>query len=150
LHSFFYMGISIFKNGRAANSTLNTICSVWLYLVLLPPYPAQHLFSIPWWLVLEINVPLPFLLPPPLLYCSFPILTNTKFKHVTSTYYHSWYVVFEFTFIVIYFHRAIDIWCMCSYLVYWNVLYSVVYCICKRTMSFESMFFYLQHIVCAI
>ena len=27
----------------------------------------------------------------------FDILTNTKFKHVTSTYYHSWYLVFEFT-----------------------------------------------------
>jgi len=26
------------------------------------------------------------------------ILTNTKFVHVTSTYYHSWYLVFEFIF----------------------------------------------------
>ena len=26
------------------------------------------------------------------------ILTNTKFVHVTSTHYHSWYLVFEFTF----------------------------------------------------
>ena len=27
------------------------------------------------------------------------ILTNTKFVHVISTYYHSWYLVFEFTLI---------------------------------------------------
>jgi hypothetical protein len=26
------------------------------------------------------------------------ILTNTKFEHVTSTYYHSQYLVFEFAF----------------------------------------------------
>ena len=31
------------------------------------------------------------------------ILTNTKFKYVTSTYYHSWYLVFEFTFSITYF-----------------------------------------------
>ena len=33
-----------------------------------------------------------------------------SFKHVTSTYnYHNWYLVFEFTFDVTYFHRVIDI-----------------------------------------
>jgi len=40
---------------------------------------------------------------------NFHIFTNTKFKHDTFMYYHSWYLVFEFTFIVIYFHRIIDI-----------------------------------------
>ena len=39
----------------------------------------------------------------------FHILTNTKFKHVTSTYYHSCYLVFEFTFDVNYSHRVIDV-----------------------------------------
>jgi hypothetical protein len=39
----------------------------------------------------------------------FITLTNTNFKHVTSTYYHSWYLVFEFTFNINYFHRVIDI-----------------------------------------
>ena len=29
------------------------IFSVWLYLVLLPPYTAQHYLSIPWQLVLD-------------------------------------------------------------------------------------------------
>jgi hypothetical protein len=47
---------------------------------------------------------------------SFPLLslliffhTNTKFVHVIFTYYHSWYLVFEFTFDVTYFHRVNDI-----------------------------------------
>jgi hypothetical protein len=57
-------------------------------------------------------------------FCSF----FTKFKHVTSTYYHSWYLVFDFTFDVTYFHRVIYIQCMRSYLVYQtlNILLSVV------------------------
>ena len=38
----------------------------------------------------------------------FHILTNTRFKHVTSTYYHNWYLVFEFTFNATYFYRVID------------------------------------------
>ena len=38
----------------------------------------------------------------------FHILTNTEFVHVTFTYYHSWYLVFEFTFSVTYFHRISD------------------------------------------
>ena len=32
----------------------------------------------------------------------------TKFKHVTSMYYQSWYLVLEFTFNVTYFHKVID------------------------------------------
>ena len=36
----------------------------------------------------------------------FHILTNTKFKHVTSTYYHSCYLVLEFKFNATYFHRV--------------------------------------------
>ena len=44
----------------------------------------------------------------------FHIHINIKYKHVTSTYYHSWYLVFEFTFNVIDFHRIIDIYlCVC-------------------------------------
>ena len=39
----------------------------------------------------------------------FHILTDTKFKYVTSTYYHSWYLVIEFTFNITYFQRVIDI-----------------------------------------
>ena len=42
-------------------------------------------------------------------YLFFYILINTKFKHVTSTYYHSWYLEFEFMFYVPYFHRVMDI-----------------------------------------
>ena len=30
------------------------------------------------------------------LFWCFHILTNTKFKYVTSTYYHSWHLVFEY------------------------------------------------------
>ena len=58
----------------------------------------------------------------------FHILTNTKFVHVTFTYYHSWYLVFEFTFIITYFDRVSDSWCMHSYLVYQilNIIFSVV------------------------
>ena len=44
-----------------------------------------------------------------LLFLVFHILTNTKFKHVTPTYYHSWYLVFEFTFMITCFHMVIDI-----------------------------------------
>ena len=49
----------------------------------------------------------------------FHILTNTKFIHATSTYYHRWYLVFEFTFNVTY--------CTRLYLVYQtlNTLFSV-------------------------
>ena len=57
------------------------------------------------------------------------ILTNTQFKHVTSTHYHiSWYLVFEFTFNVTYFHRVIDIYCMHSYLMYQTqkIIFNVV------------------------
>ena len=39
----------------------------------------------------------------------FNIFTNTKFVHVTSIYYHSSYLVFEFTFDVTFFHRVSDI-----------------------------------------
>ena len=42
-------------------------------------------------------------------YLSPHILTNIKFKHVTSTYYYIVYLVFEFTFNVTYIHRVIDI-----------------------------------------
>ena len=45
-------------------------------------------------------------------------LTNTKFKHVTSTFYHGWFLVFEFATHVTYFPRVIDIQCMHLYLVY--------------------------------
>ena len=49
-----------------------------------------------------------FLLLPLLIF--FYILTSDKFVHVTSTHYHtSWYLVFEFTFIVTDFHRVSDI-----------------------------------------
>ena len=42
-------------------------------------------------------------------YVFFHILTNTKFKRVTFTYYHTWYIVFEFTYNATYFHRVIDV-----------------------------------------
>ena len=42
-------------------------------------------------------------------YFMFHIFTNTKFKYVTSKYYWSLYLVFEFTFSVTNFHRGIDI-----------------------------------------
>ena len=56
----------------------------------------------------------------------FRILINT-FKLVNSTNYHSWFLVFEFTFNVTYFRRVIDIYCMRSYLVYLtlNTIFSV-------------------------
>ena len=37
------------------------------------------------------------------------LLTNTRLVHVTSTYYHRWYSMFEFTFNATYFHRVNDI-----------------------------------------
>ena len=46
------------------------------------------------------------------------IFTNTEFKLVISTYYHNWYLVFDFIFDVTYLHGVIDIECMHSYLVY--------------------------------
>ena len=76
------------------------IFSVVLYLVLLPSYHAQHYFAILWRLVLDINVPLSSLLPCPLLYAFLHIFINTTFKHVTSTFYHSWYLVYAFVFSV--------------------------------------------------
>ena len=62
-----------------------------------------------------------------LLFFVFHILTDTKFKHVTSTYYHSWYLMYEFTINVACFHRVIDIWCMHFYLVYQtlNIIFSI-------------------------
>ena len=39
----------------------------------------------------------------------FRMLTNTEFKHVTSTYFRSLFLVFVFTFNVVYSHRVIDI-----------------------------------------
>ena len=58
----------------------------------------------------------------------FHILTNTKSMHVTSMYYHSWYLMLEFTFNVTCFHRVNDIQCMHSYLVYQtlNIIFSVL------------------------
>ena len=130
--------------------------SVGLYWMLFPPTLLNINFLIPWQLVLDINVPLPSLVPPPFLWSMnftglailgvvthlrarwslicrsrryfIPILTNAKFENVTSTYYHTWYLVFEFTFNVTYFHRVIDIQCMCLYLVHQalNILFSVV------------------------
>jgi len=85
-----------------AFTTLNMISSVWLYLTLLLPYPIQHWFSVPWQLVLDIMLEdmLKFsFYPCSCFFCfSFHILTNCKFKHVTSTYYYNWYLVFQFTF----------------------------------------------------
>ena len=85
------------------------IFSVWLYLVLLPPYHAQQSFSKYWQLVLEdmLKDVLEFSFLSLLFFFYIPI--NIEFQHVTSTYYHSWYLVFEFTFNVTYFHRVIDI-----------------------------------------
>ena len=105
-------------------TTLNMIFSIWLFLMLLPPYPTQHYFSIPWQLVLKDMLQFSCYH----LYYYFPLFTNTKFKHVPFTYYHSWLIVFEFTFNVTYFHRIIDFWCTCSYLVYQilNIVFSVV------------------------
>jgi len=62
------------------------------------------------------------------IFISFYILTKIKSEHVTSTYYQSWYLVFEFIFNVTYFHRVIDIYCMHSYLVdqTLNILFRVV------------------------
>ena len=56
------------------------------------------------------------------------ILTNPKFVHVTSTHYHSWCLVFEFTFNTTYFHRVSNVYCMRLYLVYrtLNIIFSVV------------------------
>ena len=102
------------------------------------------------------NVTLPFLPPPPTL-CSMDsigvsisrmmphlparrslicqsrrqfchILTNTKFKHVTSTYYHTWYLVFRFTYNVTYIIFSV---CVCIF-VYrtLNILFSVVVAHC--------------------
>jgi hypothetical protein len=70
------------------------------------------------------HVPSPFII----VNFFFHILTNTKFVHVTSTYYHSWNLVFEFTINGTYFHRVSDIQCMRSYLVYLtqNIIFSVV------------------------
>ena len=90
---------AIDKLWNTSYTTQNMLFSVWLYLVLLPPYHAQQWFSILWQLVLDINVPLPSLFPP-LLFIYIYILTNAKFKHVTSTYYHSWYLVYAFIFSV--------------------------------------------------
>ena len=76
-----------------------TVFSVWLYLMLLPPYLAQHQFQFLDKLVLDTNVPLPSLmLPPFIVNLFFHVLTNTTFKPATSTYYHSWYLVFDFIF----------------------------------------------------
>ena len=36
------------------------------------------------------------------------ILTNIEFKHVTSTYYHSWYLIY-IDFDITYIRRVIDI-----------------------------------------
>jgi len=69
---------------------------------------------------------------------NFPhILTNPKIMHVTSRYYHSWYLVFEFTFNVTYFHRLSDFWCMRSYLAYetLNIIFSVVDATIPLTLS---------------
>ena len=100
-------------------TTLNKVYSVWLWLMLLSPHPARHWFSILWQLMLEdtmLEDMMEFSFYRCYLYSH--ILTNNEFKHVTSTYYHSWYLVFEFTFDDAYFHRVIDIWCMPSYSVY--------------------------------
>ena len=70
------------------------------------------------------------------------ILTNTKFKNVSSTYYHSSYLVFEFTFDVTYFHSDIDIKCMRSYLMYQtlHIMFSVVTLPKDVSVSEESLF----------
>ena len=53
------------------------------------------------------------------------ILSNTKFKHATSTYYHSWYLVFEFTFNVTYFYRVLTFSvCVC---IEWYIKHSISY-----------------------
>ena len=84
--------------------------------MLLPPYLAQHWLSFLW--QLELEYMLEDVLEFSLYHCYFfHIFTNTNFKHVTSTYYDSWYLVFEFIFNVTYFHRVVGISCMRSYLV---------------------------------
>ena len=120
---------------KLSTATLNRIFSVWLYLMLLPSYHA--LISVSWQSVLDINMFLRSLLSLPFLWSMyftglkirgmaphlpawwslicwsrrhfFHILTYTKFKYVTSAYYHSWYLVFEITFDVTYYYRVIDI-----------------------------------------
>jgi hypothetical protein len=69
------------------------------------------------------------------------ILANTKFNYVTSTYYHSWYLMFEFTFNVTYFHRVIDIESRYWYLLYQtlNILFSVVYRFVVKVRAFTLM-----------
>jgi hypothetical protein len=52
------------------------------------------------------HVPSPFII---VNFLFISLLSNTKFVHVTSTYYHSWNLVFEFTVNVTYFHRVSDI-----------------------------------------
>ena len=65
------------------------VFSVGLYLMLLPPYPCSTQVSIRCQLVLEdmLEDMLEFSFYHRC-YLLFHILTNTKSKHVTSTYYH--------------------------------------------------------------
>ena len=84
--TFFYYHVNIIHHSRGAKnedkeetSTLNRIFSVWLYSMVLPPYLAQHYFSIIWQLVLEdmLEHMLEFSFYHCYFYFYFHILTNT-------------------------------------------------------------------------
>ena len=83
-----------FRNSSCMQpATLNMISSVRLYLLLLPPYPAQTLIfsslvnSVRHKCAVTFLIAISFLLLSLLNF--FHIFTNIKFVHVTSTYYHS-------------------------------------------------------------
>jgi len=68
------------------STTLKWMFRVWLYLMLLPPYLAQYEFSIPWKLVLDITMMLPYLVPHYHFFFFISLLTlnsNTQLPHIT-------------------------------------------------------------------
>ena len=71
--------------------------------------PCSTLILIPWQLVLDDTLEDVLNFSFYNCYSFFHVLNNTQFKHITSTYYHSSYLVFEFTFNVTYIHWVIDI-----------------------------------------
>ena len=91
-------------------TTLNRIFNGWLYRMLFPLYPcstpnfnssimsARHKCAATFPTATSLHVK-----------HGCHTLTNIELKHVTSTYYNSWYLVFELTFNDTYFHRVMDI-----------------------------------------
>ena len=83
----------MFGDFRTTITTPNRILSVWLYLMLLSSYYAQHCFSIPWQLVLECMLEDVLEFSFYHSYFLFHTHTDTDVKHVTSTYYHNWHSI---------------------------------------------------------